>query len=40
MYQENSKSGKSKIQLPRSSVFDKLKSDFGQDRYVVLFYIG
>ncbi|XP_066918768.1 uncharacterized protein [Clytia hemisphaerica] len=36
MYQENAKSGKSKIQLPRSSVFDKLKSDFGQDRCVQL----
>ena len=34
MYQESSKSGKSKIQLPRSSVYDKLKSDFGHDRYL------
>ncbi|XP_057306729.1 uncharacterized protein LOC130644945 isoform X3 [Hydractinia symbiolongicarpus] len=30
MYQENHKSAKSKIQLPRTSVFDKIKTDFGQ----------
>ena len=39
VYQDNLKSGKSKIQLPRSSVYDKIKTEFGQksqDRYVML----
>lgn len=31
-YQDNSKPAKSKLQLPRSSVFDKIKSDFAQGR--------
>lgn len=30
LYQDNSKANKSKINLPRSSVYDKIRTDFGQ----------